>query len=213
MEIVTVPLDTLAEDPDNVRKHGERNLEAIRSSLVRFGQRLPLIVRNGVVVVGNGRLRVMRELGWTEAKIIQADDMSEDEVRVFAVAENRPSDLAGWDDAGLAKLFRELPSMDATLADAVAFDDREIQAVLDRSAFIDMMTGPAGANADALGAAAAPAGPDPAATPGLEEHVHFSVTLLASERDVVIHTLRKVLRDLGGEHMGEALVWLCQQHG
>ena len=67
MKIETVPLADLREDPENARRHPEKNLKAIRGSLERFGQRLPLVVRDGIVVVGNGRLKVMRELGWTDA--------------------------------------------------------------------------------------------------------------------------------------------------
>lgn len=67
LTIRRVLLDELHQDPANARAHGERNLETIRSSLVRFGQAEPLVVHAGTgrVIGGNGRVVAMRELGWT----------------------------------------------------------------------------------------------------------------------------------------------------
>ena len=62
-----VPLAELHPDPGNARAHNERNLAAIRDSLLRFQQAEPLVVQKstGRVIGGNGRLAAMRELGWT----------------------------------------------------------------------------------------------------------------------------------------------------
>ncbi|KKL76444.1 hypothetical protein LCGC14_2044860, partial [marine sediment metagenome] len=71
------------------------------ASLERFGQRAPLVVREGMVVAGNGRLRAMLELGWTEASVTSADDLNYEEARAFALVDNRSSELARWDDVKL----------------------------------------------------------------------------------------------------------------
>jgi ParB-like chromosome segregation protein Spo0J len=34
----------LVNDPVNVRKHDQRNIDAIKSSLTRFGQQKPIVV-------------------------------------------------------------------------------------------------------------------------------------------------------------------------
>ncbi len=41
LEIKRVPLGSLHLDPANARTHGERNLEAIKGSLARFGLQKP----------------------------------------------------------------------------------------------------------------------------------------------------------------------------
>ena len=62
MEIEDVPVDSLHNDPANVRKHGEQNLAAIKASLARFGQQKPIVVNaDGGVIAGNGTL--MAEIG------------------------------------------------------------------------------------------------------------------------------------------------------
>ena len=65
LEPLLRPLEALREDPANARTHDERNLDAIVRSLSSFGQRKPIVVREGVVVAGNGTLRAARSLGWT----------------------------------------------------------------------------------------------------------------------------------------------------
>lgn len=60
-----VRVDDLSPDPANVRLHPEKNHEATRASLKRFGQRTPIVVqRQGMIVrAGNDRLRIFLEEG------------------------------------------------------------------------------------------------------------------------------------------------------
>ena len=43
-----ISIAQLSLDPKNARKHSARNLEAIAASLLKFGQRKPLVVHRGV---------------------------------------------------------------------------------------------------------------------------------------------------------------------
>ena len=45
LNIKTVPIDTLEYDPFNVREHDERNVDAIKASIARFGQQKPIVVK------------------------------------------------------------------------------------------------------------------------------------------------------------------------
>jgi DNA modification methylase len=110
LRTLAVPLDTLALDPKNARKHGEANLEAIGASLGRFGQRLPIVVqRQGMVVrAGNGRVVAARKLGWTHMAAVVVDE-SDIEAATYALADNRTGDLAEWDDSVLVTLLESLP--------------------------------------------------------------------------------------------------------
>ena len=51
MKTESVALETLSEDPSNPRAHSERNLDAIKASLERFGQQKPIVV-DGDGVIG-----------------------------------------------------------------------------------------------------------------------------------------------------------------
>jgi DNA modification methylase len=118
LKIERVPLSELKEAAVNPRMHGERNLDAIRRSLERFKQAEPLIVRraNNEVIGGNGRLRVMLDLGWDMADCVYLD-VDEPTARALSLALNRTAELAEWDDSELADLLAELQSQDYDLAD------------------------------------------------------------------------------------------------
>lgn len=64
MKTERVTVASLLFDPANVRKHGERNLDAIKASLARFGQQKPIVVDgDGIVRAGNGTLIAAEQLG------------------------------------------------------------------------------------------------------------------------------------------------------
>jgi site-specific DNA-methyltransferase (adenine-specific) len=107
---LAVPIETLVPDAANARRHGPRNMEAIKASLARWGQRQPIVVqRKGMVVrAGNGRLEAAKAIGWTHIAAIIVDDESADAV-AFAIADNRTAELAEWDTETLATLLDTLP--------------------------------------------------------------------------------------------------------
>lgn len=114
---LVVPINTLNLDPANARLHPERNLDAIKGSLSRFGQRKPIIVRaNGrIVMAGNGLLTAAKALGWTEIAAVILDDDAIT-ATAYAIADNRTAELANWDAEVLIQtmeaLSSEIPSID-----------------------------------------------------------------------------------------------------
>lgn len=104
-----VPLAQLVPDPRNARKHDQRNIDAIKHSLQRFGQRIPIVVqREGMVVrAGNGRLAAAKELGWTHMAALVLHE-ADAESAAFAIADNRTAELAEWDWQNLADTLAEL---------------------------------------------------------------------------------------------------------
>lgn len=122
MEILTVPIDVLVPDPRNPRGHPKENIQAIKASLKRFGQVLPILVRNqdSQVVAGNGTVLAMRELGWAECAIALYDG-NDQECRALSVALNRTAELAVWDDDVLAELAAELKASGFDSMDALGF--------------------------------------------------------------------------------------------
>ena len=148
---LAVPIEDLVPDPANARTHPAENLGAIRASLRVYGQRKPVVVnrRTGVVEAGNGTLAAARELGWTHLAAVYVDDEPVTAAG-FAVADNRSSELAEWDDDALAKL---LPTIET--------DDAELRAMFDK------LTEDAGLNA---------AADEPEATPTIPEQFSVLVT-------------------------------------
>jgi ParB-like chromosome segregation protein Spo0J len=125
MEVHSVPIPQLSEDPANVRKHGDRNLEAIKASLQRFGQPKPIVAgTDNVVVAGNGTLAAARSLGWETIAVVYTD-LQGSERTAFAIADNRTAELAEWDD-GLPDLLSQLQHDDSIDQVVTGFNDSEI---------------------------------------------------------------------------------------
>lgn len=115
-----VPIASLHEDPANARKHGPENLAAIRASLREFGQVEPLVVQrsSGKVIGGNGRLVVMRELGWAEADVAEVD-LCDMKAACLGVVLNRSGELAEWDKEALEAVLREVQTANEELNKAL----------------------------------------------------------------------------------------------
>lgn len=129
MKTETVPIETIQFDPANARRHGEKNLAAIKSSLARFGQQKPIVVdANGVCRAGNGTLAAAKALGWKEVAIVRSP-LAGAEATAYAIADNRSAELAEWDDDALAQTLAALQIEDEELAVATGFDMKEIEAL------------------------------------------------------------------------------------
>jgi len=122
-----VTIASLLFDPANVRKHGERNLDAIKASLARFGQQKPIVVdADGIVRAGNGTLMAAKALGWDEIEIVRTN-LRGSEATAYAIADNRTAELAEWDEGALAEQLAALQIDDEALAAATGFDASEIE--------------------------------------------------------------------------------------
>lgn len=109
MKVELVQIDDLDLDPKNARKHDAKNLKAIADSLEQFGQRKPIVVWGRTVVAGNGTMAAARSLGWKEITIVRVpDDWNADQVKAYALADNRSAELAAWDEQVLASQLLEL---------------------------------------------------------------------------------------------------------
>ena len=123
-EIERVSIDSLVEDAKNARTHSRKNLNAIKASLNKFGQQKPIIIDiNNVVVAGNGTLAAARALGWPELDCVRTE-LSDEEARAFAIADNRTAELAEWDEEILTETLLDL---DEDLQIATGFAAREIE--------------------------------------------------------------------------------------
>lgn len=110
---IAQPLDSLTLDPNNARLHDQRNVDAIQTSLARFGFRAPIVVkREGrIILAGNGRCVAARNLGWTHVPVLWVND-NVSEASLYSITDNRTAELATWDAARLAEILRELEEED-----------------------------------------------------------------------------------------------------
>jgi site-specific DNA-methyltransferase (adenine-specific) len=110
LRIETIKISSLTPDPTNARRHDSRNLDSIKGSLKLFGQRKPIVVTGAnVIVAGNGTVEAAKDLGWSEILIVRTPiDWTPEQVKAYALADNRTAELAEWDSKVLAEQLIEL---------------------------------------------------------------------------------------------------------
>jgi len=110
LKIELINVNNLVLDPNNARKHSKKNLEAIAKSLQQFGQRKPIVItQDNIVVAGNGTLEAAKEIGWKGINCVRVpNDWTDEQVKAFALADNRTAELASWDSSILLDQLREL---------------------------------------------------------------------------------------------------------
>ena len=125
MKIERRKIAELKADPDNARKHSQRNLETIAASLEQFGQRRPVVTRSdGTILAGNGMTQAAELLGWDALDVtVVPDDWSDERARAYAIADNRTSDLAEWDEQQLLDSLTSLN--DDELLAAAGYNETE----------------------------------------------------------------------------------------
>ena len=130
-----VPTSSLAEDAGNARGHKDSSIEAIAASLKRFGQLKPIVVRNGVVIAGNGSLRAARLLGWPSIAAVNVDHLTAHEAKAFAIADNRTAELSHWNFDVLETQLKGLKILedDEGLLNALGFSDKELLSLMNEA--------------------------------------------------------------------------------
>ena len=123
MEIVYKSIDELTPYENNPR-HNENAVAAVAASIKEFNFKVPLVIdTNGVVVAGHTRLLAARQLGLSAVPCIVADDLTDEQIRAFRLADNKTAELAGWN---FSKLEKELSSISDQFDMSVfGFDETE----------------------------------------------------------------------------------------
>jgi hypothetical protein len=127
LKIESVAVEKLSPDPENARKHSEANIAAIIESLSQFGQRKPIVVGAGNrVVAGNGTLEAAVALGWSAIDVVRVpDEWSAEQVKAFALADNRTAELADWNHVELSEQLTELQLSDWNV-ESLGFGDYQV---------------------------------------------------------------------------------------
>lgn len=108
MQIVYKKINDLIPYENNPRINDEA-VEYVKNSIKEFGFKVPIIIdKNNVIIAGHTRLKASLELGLKEVPCIIADDLSEEQIKAFRLADNKVSEKSQWD---FSKLDEELDSI------------------------------------------------------------------------------------------------------
>lgn len=97
MNIVEKKIDELIPYEKNPRKNKEA-VKYVAESIKQFGFKVPIIIdKNNVIVAGHTRLLGAKKIGLKTVPCIIADDLTDEQIKAFRIADNKVSEFAEWD--------------------------------------------------------------------------------------------------------------------
>lgn len=112
MDIISVPINQVKPYKYNPRRN-DAAVEGVAASIKRFGFKVPIIIdKDNVIVAGHTRLKAAKKLGLKEVPCIMADDLDEEELRAFRLADNKVAEAATWDMGLLQAELNDILSID-----------------------------------------------------------------------------------------------------
>lgn len=113
MEIVMRKADDLKPYENNPR-FNDGAVKYVAASIKDFGFKVPVVIdSNGIIVAGHTRVKAAQELGIEEVPCIVADDLTDEQIKAFRLADNKVSEFAKWD---MEALTAELEELDMDMA-------------------------------------------------------------------------------------------------
>lgn len=112
MEIIEKFTKELIPYANNPREN-DGAVDAVAASIKEFGFKVPIIIdKDNVIVAGHTRIKAAGKLGIDKVPCIIADDLSEEQIKAFRLADNKVGELAQWDFSKLEEELKELSEMD-----------------------------------------------------------------------------------------------------
>ena len=112
MTIRDVSTSRLREYENNPRNN-DLAVEKVKYSIERFGFLFPVVIdMNYTIVCGHTRVRACKELGILVIPCIMADELTDEQINLFRLVDNKTSEYSDWD---FEKLKEELSLVDLTL--------------------------------------------------------------------------------------------------
>lgn len=120
MNILDIKLSDITPYENNPRNN-EEAVEPVMNSIKEFGFKVPIVIdKNNIIVAGHTRYKAAKKLKLETVPCIVADDLNEEQIRAFRLADNKVSEVATWDvdllDIELSNIFNiDMASFDFNL--------------------------------------------------------------------------------------------------
>ena len=123
-QIVQIETGRMKLNPKNPRKN-DAAVETVAKSIEKYGFKNPLIADSNLVVYcGNTRLKAARKLKLSTVPVIIADDLTPEQIREYALIDNKSGEIAEWDND---LLWQELDELDLSDFDIDWNSDKKLQ--------------------------------------------------------------------------------------
>lgn len=83
---------------ENNPRLNDQAVEAVKASIEEFGFKVPIVIdKDNVIVCGHTRQKAAIQLRMREVPCVVADDLTDEQIRAFRLADNKTAELAEWD--------------------------------------------------------------------------------------------------------------------
>lgn len=97
MTIIEKNIDELIPYENNPR-FNDNAVAAVAASIEEFGFKVPCVIDSeGVLVTGHTRYKAAKRLGLKKIPCIVADDLTDEEIRAYRIADNKVGEYSIWE--------------------------------------------------------------------------------------------------------------------
>ncbi len=97
MKIINIKITDIKPYEKNPRRNDDA-VKYVANSIKEFGFKVPIIVdKNNVIVAGHTRYKAAKKLGLKEVPVTVADDLTDEQIKAFRLADNKVGEIAEWD--------------------------------------------------------------------------------------------------------------------
>ena len=130
MKIEIADISSIKPYENNPRKLSDTAIEKVAMSLKEYGFRQPIVVdKDRVIVAGHTRFRASKKLGLKNVPISIIDNLTEEQINAYRIADNRTAEESEWDNELLKMEIKELEAKDFKL-DLLGFNDEQLNDIL-----------------------------------------------------------------------------------
>lgn len=119
-------IEKRVKDLKPYEKNPRLNDDAVKyvaESIRNFGFKVPIVIdKDNNIVCGHTRWKACKKLKIDTVPCVVADDLTEEQIRAYRLADNKVGEKAEWDLALLDTELAEIETIDMTL---LGFDDKE----------------------------------------------------------------------------------------
>ena len=96
LEVHYLPFSVLVDSTHNSRLHSKHQIRQIAASIQEFGFTNPILIDSKrTIVCGHGRRAAARLLGIDQVPTIQLENLTQDQIRAYILADNKLAEKAG----------------------------------------------------------------------------------------------------------------------
>lgn len=134
MNVIDKDITTIYPYERNPRDNKDA-VRYVKRSIQNFGFQQPIVIDTwGIIIAGHTRYMAALELGMATVPVVVADNLTDEQVKAYRLADNKVAEIATWDEELLKQEIAELQAhidmsvfafdVDAIIKDAEAIANR-----------------------------------------------------------------------------------------